>query len=83
MEVWFGDHRIASLPLADDDVLLTSSGQDLQRVLGWFTTKCEAAGTRVITAKSEGMFLTRERWFVLSGWLESSWLGQESLGISA
>ncbi|KAI3351377.1 hypothetical protein L3Q82_020190, partial [Scortum barcoo] len=45
----FGNHRISSLLFADDVVLLASSGQDLQHVLGWFAAECEAAGMRIST----------------------------------
>lgn len=41
----------------DDVVLLAPLGQDLQHVLGWFPAKCEAAGMRVSTCKSEAMVL--------------------------
>ncbi|KAI3359031.1 hypothetical protein L3Q82_015433 [Scortum barcoo] len=59
--VWFGNHRISSLLFADDVVLLASSGQDLQHVLGWFAAECEAAGMRISTSKSEAMVLDRKR----------------------
>lgn len=36
-EVQFGKHRISCLLFADNDVLLTSSYQNLQHVLGQFT----------------------------------------------
>ncbi|KAI3356692.1 hypothetical protein L3Q82_003377 [Scortum barcoo] len=39
--VRFGNHRISSLLFADDVVLLASSSQDLQHVLGWFAAECE------------------------------------------
>ncbi|KAI3370691.1 hypothetical protein L3Q82_007248 [Scortum barcoo] len=42
-------------------VLLASSNQDLQHVLGWFAAKCEAAGMRISTSKSEAMVLDRKR----------------------
>ncbi|KAK3551056.1 hypothetical protein QTP70_011498 [Hemibagrus guttatus] len=59
--VRFGDHRISSLIFADDDVLLASSGLDLQHALGRFTAECEAAGMRVSTSKSEAMVLNRKK----------------------
>ncbi|KAK3559185.1 hypothetical protein QTP86_005078 [Hemibagrus guttatus] len=61
--VQFGDHRliISSLIFADDVVLLTSSGLDLQHALGRFTAECEAAGMRVSTSKSEAMVLDRKK----------------------
>ncbi|KAI3377919.1 hypothetical protein L3Q82_009049 [Scortum barcoo] len=40
--VRFGNHRISSLLFADDVVLLASSSQDLQHVLGRFAAECEA-----------------------------------------
>ncbi|KAI3372478.1 hypothetical protein L3Q82_022972 [Scortum barcoo] len=49
--------RIAS----NDVVLLASSNQDLQHVLGWFAAECEAAGMRISTSKSEAMVLNRKR----------------------
>ncbi|KAK3551381.1 hypothetical protein QTP70_016644 [Hemibagrus guttatus] len=59
--VRFGDHRISSLIFADDVVLLASSGLDLQHALGRFAAKCEAAGMRVSTSKSEAMVLDRKK----------------------
>ncbi|KAK3508316.1 hypothetical protein QTP70_021492 [Hemibagrus guttatus] len=58
--VRFGDHRISSLIFADD-VLLASSGLDLQHALGHFAAECEAAGMRVSTSKSEAMVLDRKK----------------------
>ncbi|KAK3515281.1 hypothetical protein QTP70_013483 [Hemibagrus guttatus] len=55
--VRFADHRISSLILADDVVLLASSSLDLQHALGHFAAECEAAGMRVSTSKSEAMVL--------------------------
>ncbi|KAI3369961.1 hypothetical protein L3Q82_024762 [Scortum barcoo] len=52
----FGNHRISSLLFADDIILLVSSNQDLQHVLGQF-----AAGMRISTSKSEAMVLDRKR----------------------
>ncbi|KAI3366445.1 hypothetical protein L3Q82_000587 [Scortum barcoo] len=58
--VRFGNHRISSLLFADDVVvLMASSGQDLQHVLERFAAKCEAAGMRISTSKSEAMVLDR------------------------
>ncbi|KAI3355523.1 hypothetical protein L3Q82_017908 [Scortum barcoo] len=45
----------------DDVVLMASSGQDLQHVLGQFAAECEAAGMRISTSKSEAMVLDRKR----------------------
>ncbi|KAI3368070.1 hypothetical protein L3Q82_026885 [Scortum barcoo] len=46
----------------DDVVLLASSSQDLQHVLGWrFAAECEAAGMRISTSKSEATVLGRKR----------------------
>ncbi|KAI3368412.1 hypothetical protein L3Q82_025369 [Scortum barcoo] len=61
--VRFGNHRISSLLFADDVVLLASSSQDLQHVLGRFAAECEAtlAGMRISTSKSEAMVLDRKR----------------------
>ncbi|GAA6103504.1 uncharacterized protein LOC122141275, partial [Tachysurus ichikawai] len=59
--VRFGDHRISSLLFADDDVLLASSNQDLQRALGRFAAECEVAGMRISTSKSEAMVLSRKK----------------------
>ncbi|TWW58296.1 hypothetical protein D4764_07G0010150 [Takifugu flavidus] len=42
--VEFGGRKISSLPFADDVVLLAPSNRDLQQMLGWFATECEAAG---------------------------------------
>ncbi|KAI3370214.1 hypothetical protein L3Q82_024997, partial [Scortum barcoo] len=38
-----------------------SLGQDLQHVLGRIAAKCEAAGMRISTSKSEAMVLDRKR----------------------
>lgn len=38
---------------ADDVVLMTSSGDDLQLALERFTAKCEAVGMSISTSKSE------------------------------
>ncbi|KAI3373846.1 hypothetical protein L3Q82_022426 [Scortum barcoo] len=57
----FGNHRISSLLFADDVVLLASSSQDLQHVLERFAAKCEAAGMRISTSKSEAMVLDQKR----------------------
>ncbi|TWW62752.1 hypothetical protein D4764_04G0013990 [Takifugu flavidus] len=42
-------------------VLLAPSNRDLQQMLGWFTTECEAAGMRISTSKSESMVLARKK----------------------
>ncbi|KAK3519732.1 hypothetical protein QTP70_003707 [Hemibagrus guttatus] len=55
--VQFGDHRISSLIFADDVVLLAPCSLDLQHALGCFAAKCETAGMRVSTSKSEAMVL--------------------------
>ncbi|KAI3373182.1 hypothetical protein L3Q82_006507 [Scortum barcoo] len=46
---------------SNDVVLLASSGQDLQHLLGWFTAECEAARMRISTSKSEDMVLEWKR----------------------
>ena len=58
--VRFGDLRIRSLLFADDVVLLASSGRDLQLSLDRFAAKCEAAGMKISTSKSETMVLSRK-----------------------
>ncbi|KAI3363848.1 hypothetical protein L3Q82_001449 [Scortum barcoo] len=45
----------------NDVVLMASSGQDLQHVLERFAAKCEVAGMRISTSKSEAMILDRKR----------------------
>ena len=52
---------ISSLLFADDVVFIAPSSQDLQHVLGQFTAKCEAAGVRISTSKSEAMALDRKK----------------------
>ncbi len=52
--------RISSLLFADDVVLIASSVCDLQHSLDWFTAKCEAAGWRISTCKSEAIVPNRE-----------------------
>ncbi|KAI3373161.1 hypothetical protein L3Q82_006482 [Scortum barcoo] len=65
----FGNHRISSLLFADHVVLLASSNQDLQHVLGQFAAECEGAGIRISTSKSKAMVLDRKkRWRALSRW---------------
>ena len=59
--VRFGDNTILSLLFADDVVVLASSSQDLQHALGRFAAKCEAAGMRFSTSKSEAMVLSQKR----------------------
>uniref|UniRef100_A0A8C6Q6Z6 Reverse transcriptase domain-containing protein n=1 Tax=Nothobranchius furzeri TaxID=105023 RepID=A0A8C6Q6Z6_NOTFU len=49
----FGGLKIRSLLFADDLVLLASSEHDLQLSLERFTAKCEAAGIRISSSKSE------------------------------
>ncbi|KAI3373194.1 hypothetical protein L3Q82_006510 [Scortum barcoo] len=72
--VWFGNHRISSLLFADDVVLLASSGQDLQHVLGRFAAECEAARDENQQPPS------RRTWFSTGkGWLALSGLGGEVL----
>ncbi|KAI3372225.1 hypothetical protein L3Q82_022666 [Scortum barcoo] len=75
--VWFGNHRISSLPFADDVVLLASSSQDLQHVLERFAAECEAAGMRISTSKSEAMVLDQEKGGVPS---PGGWRGPASSG---
>ena len=43
------------------DVVGLSWSQDLQHVLGWFAAKCEAAGKKISTSKSETMALDRKK----------------------
>ncbi|KAI3355662.1 hypothetical protein L3Q82_004257 [Scortum barcoo] len=45
----------------NDVVLLASSGQDLQHVLGRFAAECEVAGMRISTSKSKAMVLDWKR----------------------
>lgn len=59
--VWFGNNRISSLIFADNVVLLASSIQDLQHVLGQFATECKAAGMKINTSKSKAMVLHQKR----------------------
>ena len=56
----FGGLRIASLLLADDVVLMAPSACDLQQSQDRFAAKCEAAGMRISTSKSEAMVLSRK-----------------------
>ncbi|TWW71222.1 hypothetical protein D4764_17G0007050 [Takifugu flavidus] len=53
--------KISSLLFADDVVLLAPLNRDLQQMLGWFKTECEAAGMRISTSKSESMVLARKK----------------------
>lgn len=55
-------------------VLLASSDYDLQHALEQFATKCEAAGMRINTSKSEAMVhcqqtLTNR----MDGWIDGLW----------
>ena len=52
-EFWFGDVKMSSPLFADEVVLLTATGGDLQLALERFTAKCEAAEMRISTPKSE------------------------------
>ncbi|KAI3358423.1 hypothetical protein L3Q82_014856 [Scortum barcoo] len=63
--------------LQDDVVLLASSSQDLQHVLGRFAAECEAAGMRISTSKSEAMVLDRKR---VACPLRVRWRGPASSG---
>ncbi|KAL3970507.1 aldehyde oxidase [Sarotherodon galilaeus] len=55
-------NRCKSLVLVPDDVvLLVSSNDGLQLALEQFAAKCEAAGMRISTSKSEAMVLSRKR----------------------
>lgn len=56
----FGGLRSSSQLLADDMVLLTPSGNNLQLVLAWFATKCKATGMRISTSMPEDMLLSRK-----------------------
>ena len=58
--VWFGNLRMASLPFADDVVLLAPTHHDLQQALGQFGAKCEVAVKRISTSKSEARVLYRK-----------------------
>ncbi|KAI3368642.1 hypothetical protein L3Q82_025647, partial [Scortum barcoo] len=49
--------------VTDDDVLLASSGQNVQHVLGRFAAECEAARMRISTSKSKA----GKGWHALSG----------------
>ena len=71
--VWFRSHWISSLLLVDDVVLLGPLSQDLQHVLGWFAAKCEAAGMKISTSKSEAMVFDRKKVAC------SHWVGEEFL----
>ncbi|TWW55191.1 hypothetical protein D4764_09G0002400 [Takifugu flavidus] len=53
--------------------LLAPSNRDLQQILGRFATKCEAAGMRISTSKSESMVLARKKVEYLL------WVGEEVL----
>ncbi|TWW74459.1 R2 Retrovirus-related Pol polyprotein from type I retrotransposable element [Takifugu flavidus] len=55
--VEFGGRKILSLVFADDVVLLAPLSKDIQHMLGRFATKCEVAGMRISTFKSESMVL--------------------------
>lgn len=57
----FGGFRIASLPFADDVVLLALLSCDLMVALGQFVAKCEAAEMRINTSNSEAMVLSPEK----------------------
>ena len=58
--VRFGDFGIGSLLFADDvSLLLASLARDLQLSLELFAAKCEAAGIKMSTSKSEAMLLSQ------------------------
>lgn len=57
----FGGLRISSLLFLDDSVLLASLGRGLQLAPGWFASKCEVAGMKMSTFKSEAMVFSKER----------------------
>ena len=59
--VQFGDLRIRSLLFADDMVLFTSSVRDLQLFLDRLAAKCEEAGMKISTTKSEAMVLSPKK----------------------
>ena len=59
--VRFGHFRIGSLLFANDVVLLAPTVCDLQLSLDRFAAKCEAAGIKISTSKSEAMVLTRKK----------------------
>lgn len=76
----FADLQICSSDFfADDVVMLASLKGDLHLALGWFATRCKAAGMRVSTSISEVMVLSPNR--VLLGrscfpkWRSASILG--------
>ncbi|KAL3966330.1 receptor-type tyrosine-protein phosphatase mu [Sarotherodon galilaeus] len=56
-----GGLRISSLLLADDVVLLASSGDGLQLTLERFAAECEQVGMRTSTSKSEATVLSWKR----------------------
>ena len=56
----FDGRRISSLLFAVDVVLMASSACDLQHSLDRLAAKCEAAGIRISTAKSEAMTHSRK-----------------------
>ncbi|KAI3354648.1 hypothetical protein L3Q82_018531, partial [Scortum barcoo] len=65
-----------SLLFADDVVLLASSqARTFSMCWSGLQPKCEAAGMRISTSKSEAMVLDQEKgWRALSGWVERSCL---------
>ena len=60
--VGFGGLRIPSLLFADGVILFASSNSDFQLSLRRFAAKCQAAGIRISTSKSEA----RNRWIAHS-----------------
>ena len=59
--VRFSDLWIPSLLFADDVVLLASLNSDLQFSLRRFAAKCQVAGMRINTSKSEAMVFSLNR----------------------
>ena len=59
--VWCGSYWVPSLLFADNVVLLAPSSQGFQHVLGRFAAKCEAAGMKISTSKSEAMVLDQKK----------------------
>ena len=54
-----GNFKISRLLFADDLVLLSSSESGLQRALNSFADACNTAGTKISTAKTEVLPLSR------------------------
>lgn len=57
LKVQLGGLRVPSVLFADDVVVLARSDHDLLHALAWFAVKCNVAGMRVSTSKSEVIVL--------------------------